>query len=136
LFESEKDNIDVDYLEEFMLNIMNDEFDVNIDDESGGEVAAKIIGLRKKTLEGDFRLVNEMLEKWQEKQRKGGDNIKAQFTQGQDNEDESDYDSDETDGDDDMDMDDAPSLPSAPKEKPLPEVDEDGFTKVVGKKKK
>ena len=36
---------------------------------------------------------------------------------------------------DDVDMDEAPELVAVPKEKPQPEIDEDGFTKVTRKKR-
>ncbi|MCJ1441944.1 MAG: hypothetical protein MMC23_002436 [Stictis urceolatum] len=136
LFVSTPD-IDVEYLEEFMLNIMNDEFDLNIDDGSAEEISAKIIGLRKLTLQGDFKLVNEMMTKWEEKKRKGGDKVKAKMVEREDDEDDTDWDSDNIEDDDgDVEMDEAPQLAKAPKEKPILEVDEDGFTKVIPKKKR
>ena len=120
-----------------MLNIMNDEFDLNIDDGSAEEISAKIIGLRKLTLQGDFKLVNEMMTKWEEKKRKGGDKVKAKMVEREDDEDDTDWDSDNIEDDDgDVEMDEAPQLAKAPKEKPILEVDEDGFTKVIPKKKR
>ena len=132
---------DVEYLEEFILQIMNDEFDVNIEDGSGEEVAAKIIGLRKLTLQGDFAMVDEMYSKWQERHSNGGVSEKINFqhvTRG-DDEDDTDWGSDdieEEDGDDDIEMGEAPALVKAPKEKVQPRVDEEGFTEVVGKRRR
>ncbi len=132
---------DVEYLEEFMLQIMNDEFDVNIEDGSGEEVAAKIIGVRKLTLQGDFAMVDEMYSKWQERHSNGGVGGKINFqhvTRG-DDEDDTDWGSDdieEEDGDDDIEMGEAPALVKAPKEKVQPKVDEEGFTEVVGKRRR
>ena len=123
-----------------MLQIMNDEFDVNVDDGSGEEIAAKIIGLRKLTLQGDFALVDEMYSKWQERQsRGGGGTINIQHVTKTDEEDETDWDSEdieEEDNDIDIEMEEAPQLVKAPKEKVQPKVDDEGFTEVVGRKRR
>lgn len=124
-----------------MLQVMNDEFDVNVEDGSGEEIAAKIIGLRKLTLQGDFAMVDEMYSRWQERQSKGdgGGKIKFQHVTRNDDEDDTDWDSDdieEEDADDDVEMEDAPSMVKAPKEKVQPKVDEEGFTEVVGRKRR
>ena len=134
---------DDEYLEEFMLQIMNDEFDVNVEDGSGEEIAAKIIGLRKLTLQGDFAMVDDMYSKWQERQTKsgGGGKINYHHVTRNDDEDDTDWDSDDIEGEDDEDdndvkMEDAPAPVKPPKEKPQPKVDEDGFTEVVVKKRR
>ena len=126
-----------------MLQIMNDEFDVNVEDGSGEEIAAKIIGLRKLTLQGDFAMVDDMYSKWQERQSRGGDRGKINFQHvtRDDDEDNTDWDSDDIEGEDDDDdndveMGDAPALVKAPKEKVQPKVDDEGFTEVVGKKRR
>ena len=125
-----------------MLQVMNDEFDVNVDDNSGEEIAAKIVGLRKLTLQGDFTMVDDMYSKWQERQRKGGDvKIKFQHVTRDDNEDDTDWDSDDIDEEDeedgnDVEMRDAPASVKAPKEKPQPNIDEEGFTEVIGRKRR
>ncbi|KAL9633307.1 MAG: hypothetical protein Q9204_003453 [Flavoplaca sp. TL-2023a] len=132
--------VDVEYLEEFLLQVMNDEFEVNVEDGSGEEVAAKIVGLRKLCGRGDFELVDEMLGRWRERQARGGERVSFQRMQeGDDDEDEeedSDDDEDEEVDDEDVEMDDAPELVKAPKEKIVPKVDEEGFTEVVGKKRR
>ncbi|KAI4109850.1 MAG: hypothetical protein LQ339_001634 [Xanthoria mediterranea] len=127
--------IDVEYLEEFLLQVMNDEFEVNVEDESGAEVAAKVVGLRKLCLQGDFDMVDEMYEKWRERQARGGEKIHVQQMQaGDDNEDEE---STDEEGDvDDAEMSEAPELVKVPKEKTVPKVDDEGFTEVVGKKRR
>ena len=123
-----------------MLQVMNDEFDVNIEDGSGEEVAAKIFGLRKLTLQGDFATVDEMYSRWQERQSQGGGG-KMNFhnvTQ-DDGEEDTDWDSDDIDeeeGDNDVEMEEAPALVKTPKAKVLPKVDEEGFTEVVGRKRR
>ena len=125
-----------------MLQVMNDEFDVNVDDNSGEEIAAKIVGLRKLTLQGDFTMVDDMFSKWQERQSRDGDGkIKFQHVTRDDNEDDTDWDSDDSDEEDeedgnDVEMRDAPASVKAPKEKPQPNIDEEGFTEVIGRKRR
>ncbi|KAL8676215.1 MAG: hypothetical protein Q9186_007248 [Xanthomendoza sp. 1 TL-2023] len=136
--------IDVDYLEEFLLQVMNDEFEVNVEDESGVEVAAKIVGLRKLTMQGDFAMVDEMYEKWRERQAKGGEKVNFQQVQGEDEEEDENEDEEsdseeevgDGDGDGDMEMGEAPELVKAPKAKVVPKVDDEGFTEVIGKKRR
>lgn len=130
---------DVEYVEEFMLNVMNDEFDINVEDGSGEEIAAKIVGLRKLTLQGDFALVDEMYERWQQRQSKGGSGkVNFQHVDRGEDDDDTDWDSDDFDDeeDDDAEMVDAPVLAKAPKEKVQPKIDEDGFTEVISKRKR
>ncbi|KAL8733821.1 MAG: hypothetical protein Q9181_003422 [Wetmoreana brouardii] len=129
--------IDVEYLEEFILNIMNDEFEVNVEDESGAEIAAKIVGLRKLCVQGDFGMVDEMYAKWVERQGRGEDRVRFQMVEGpEDEDDEEEWDTDEVEGDGDVEMDEAPPLVREPKEKVVPKVDEEGFTEVVSRKRR
>ncbi|KAI4258181.1 MAG: hypothetical protein L6R42_005258 [Xanthoria sp. 1 TBL-2021] len=130
--------IDVEYLEEFLLQVMNDEFEVNVEDESGAEVAAKVVGLRKLCLQGDFDMVDEMYEKWRERQARGGEKVSFKQMQGGDEDEESESDEEEEDEDEDQDVEmvEAPELVKAPEEKIVPKVDEEGFTEVVGKKRR
>ena len=118
---------------------MNDEFEAVLDDGSAEEVAVKIVGLRKLALQGDFTIVDEMTRKWEERQRRGGDTIRCQHVERAEDEDDTDWDSDDSDQDpdgEDTEMVEAPPLVRIPKEKVPPEVDDEGFTKVVGKKKR
>ena len=129
---------DVDYVDQFLLQVMIDEFDVNIEDDSGEEVAAKIVGLRKLTLQGDFAMVDDMYQKWQErKSRSGGGSVMFQHVENSDD-DDTDWDSEDMGDNDheDVNMNEAPALVSAPKEKAQPRVDDDGFTEVLSKKKR
>ena len=123
-----------------MLQVMNDEFDVNVEDGSGEEISAKIIGLRKMTLQGDFAMVDDMYSTWLERQSKGSsEKINFQHINRDDSEDETDWDSDNVDeenDDDDVEMGEAPALVKVPKEKVRPRVDEEGFTEVVGRKRR
>lgn len=130
---------DVDYIEEFLLQVMNDEFEVNVEDGSGEEVAAKIVGLRKLTLQGDFKMVDDMYRQWQERQARGG-SVRMNFQVVDRGEDEDDTDSDsdnESEEDDgDVEMHEAPAPMKAPKEKVQPKIDDEGFTEVIGKKRR
>ncbi|KAL9000754.1 MAG: hypothetical protein Q9188_005618 [Gyalolechia gomerana] len=133
--------VDVEYLEEFLLQVMNDEFEVNVEDDSGAEVASKIVGLRKLTRQGDFGLVDEMYERWRAREAKGGEKVRFQKVQGEEDDDvdeesEGDYSEEVEEEDGDIEMGEAPRLVQASKEKIVPKVDEEGFTEVVGKKRR
>lgn len=131
----ETDQLD---LEAVLLQVMQDEFDVNVEDESEIPVATEIMKLKREVLEeGNLAAVGEIKAKWAERGGKIPGNVQVvRHTFGEDGEEIDDDSSDEDDeGDeDDVEMGDAPALVPAPK--PEPEVDEDGFTKVVGKKRK
>ena len=140
LFQATPD-ADVDYVEEFLLQVMNDEFDVNVEDGSGEEIAAKMVGLRKMTLQGDFAMVDEMYAKWTERQNKGGDAVRFQHVVRGAQDDDTDWDSGDVDSGEDEEMDDAPideapAMPKVTNEKVQPRIDEEGFTEVVGKKRR
>ena len=118
---------------------MNDEFEIVLEDESAQEIAAKIVGLRKLTLQGDFTMVDDMYARWKDRQSRGSGAVMIQHVERDEDEDDTDWDSDDTEeAPDKMDvnMGEAPALVHVPKEKPQPEVDDDGFTKVVSKKKR
>ena len=131
---------DVEYVEEFLLQVMMDEFDVNIEDGSGEEIATKIIRLKNLTLQGDFTMVDEMYQQWQQRQRNGAIGItNFQHVSRGNEEDETDWDSDDLEDDEggeDLEMREAPALVEAPREKTEPRIDEDGFTEVVSKKRR
>lgn len=130
---ADRPETDAEDLEDVLGQVMNDEFDVVVDDESAAPVAAQIMQMKEQTERGEFGAIQEMWETWQRKlATKGGNSALEGFRRGEDqgSDDEGD------DGEEDEDMGDAPALVSAPREKVEPEVDEDGFTKVVGKKKR
>ena len=115
---------------------MLDEFEVNVDDESGFEVAEQIVRLRKDCGRGEFGEVQQLKGRWDQK---GGRAIEGLFKGVERNEEDdetdgSEDDSGEEDGEGDVQMDEAPQLVRV-KEKAEPEVDEDGFTKVTKKKR-
>lgn len=120
---------------------MMDEFDVNVDDASGFDIARQIISLRADSARGRTTALDELRTKYQSRK---GKKVQAQAaaTENEDDDDDSDSDSDASEGgalnwaDDandshDVVMDEAPQLVSASRPKPEPEVDDDGFTTVV-----
>jgi pre-rRNA-processing protein TSR2 len=135
---SERPDTDIEDVETMLLQVMLDEFEVNVDDESGLEVAEQIIRVRRDCGKGDFTEIAQLKERW-EKKEKGGKQVEFKRVERGEDDDDTDWDSDdleETDEeyeDGDVGMSDAPPVR---KGKPAPEVDEDGFTKVTGKKKR
>ena len=131
----------VDDLEEVLLQVMLDEFEVVVDDDSPMEVAMKIWKGREKVLKGEFEEVDALWNSWMEKQTKGGPE-KLNIQRGEDKEgadtDWDDDDEEEWDGFEDEEMVEAPMLvENKPRrEKMEPEIDEEGFTKIVGKKRR
>jgi pre-rRNA-processing protein TSR2 len=126
---ADRPDTDAADVEDVLIQVMMDEFEVNIEDDSEVSVAAAIMKLRTETLEGNFDTVNELRKEWDEKKNK---KVKVQVVE----EDGQEVSGSDFDEDSDEEMGDAPPLaPAKPKEKPVPEVDEDGFTKVVGKKR-
>ncbi|KAF1349661.1 Pre-rRNA-processing protein TSR2-domain-containing protein [Delphinella strobiligena] len=132
LFDSRPDTDQID-VESVLLQVMQDEFDVNVEDETEVPVAEEIMKIRKQVFEdGDFSGVEAVKARWTARGGKMAQVNVVSQTIGEDGE-EIDDDSDD-DEDEDVDMGDAPAL--VPREKPEPEVDDDGFTKVVGKKRR
>lgn len=132
----ETDSYDI---EDILVQVMSDEFDVAVDDGSAGVVADHIMSLKTQIDAGDYQEVDKMWAEYQERQknRKGTEQSMFKQVDTKDEDQETDGDEEEDDDDDDEDMEDAPSLVvRPPREKIEPEVDEDGFTKVVGKKKR
>ncbi|KAK5445356.1 rRNA accumulation-related protein [Exophiala xenobiotica] len=137
---------DVADLEEVLLQVMVDEFEVVVDDDTAEEVARNIWSGAAKLRNGDLTELDQLYTNWQEKQKKGGDKVVG-IVQGEDKDQDTDWDEDEDEEEEewngfadrqDVDMGEAPPLAgsSQPKQKIEPEVDEDGFTKVVSKKKR
>ncbi len=109
---------------------------MRVEDETEVAVAREIMAIRKEIGEGNTATVDALQKKWEERKGKeistGSVNVKET---NQDVEDGSVDEETDEDEDEDVDMEDAPALVSA-KPKPEPEVDDEGFTKVVGKKKR
>ncbi|EAQ85134.1 hypothetical protein CHGG_09148 [Chaetomium globosum CBS 148.51] len=126
----EPDQADVESL---LLQVMLDEFEVNVDDDSAFEVAEQVVRLRGDCLRGKFDEVEALRRRWEGK--KGN---KVVFKKAEDQDDDTDWDTDDDEEDEDDDggdveMNDAPAPPR--RERQEPEVDEDGFTKVTKKKR-
>jgi pre-rRNA-processing protein TSR2 len=129
---------DLEDVETTLLQVMADEFEVNVEDDTAYQVAQVIMSIRATTQEGDFSMVDRMHSEWVAK----NGIPTATFTKVERN-DEDDTDGDSVDleedsEDEDVEMNDAPLQedPLKGRQNPEPEVDDDGFTKVVGKKKR
>ncbi|PPJ60637.1 hypothetical protein CBER1_03668 [Cercospora berteroae] len=124
---------DQEDLELFLLQIMGDEFECNVEDESEVVVAGDILKVRSRMMETrSLQAAVEVEQRWKNRGNMKTDKVVVQEVN-------QDADEEEFEGfDDDEDMDEAPALvsgPKEPKEKPIPEVDDDGFIKVSGKKR-
>ncbi|KIX03996.1 uncharacterized protein Z518_07549 [Rhinocladiella mackenziei CBS 650.93] len=138
---------DVGDLEEVLLQVMLDEFEVVVDDGSAEDTARGIWSGITQLNSGDVTGLNQMYLKWQEKQKKGGKEVVG-IVRGEDKEaEDTDWDDDDSNEEQewngfpdhpDIEMHEAPPLfdSSKPKQKIQSEVDEDGFTKIVNKKKR
>jgi len=131
------DDVDNIYIQEFLQQVMEDEFEVIIEegDPSLWKVAEQIVRIRRDCAEGRFENVDVLRVRWQEGK---GKKIDGLYKKGEDPNQDTDWDEDgedDDDDDDDEDMGDAPPLVQTRREKPEPEVDEDGFTKVTRKKR-
>ena len=114
---------------------MLDEFEVAVDDDSALLVSEQIMRARTECLRGKFDgEVAGLRRRWSSK--KPNEKIEFKLVEDKSGEDTDwDTDDDEEEGDSDEEMEDgqAPQLTNTKKE---PEVDEDGFTTVVSRKKK
>ncbi|KAL2264798.1 hypothetical protein VTJ83DRAFT_7308 [Remersonia thermophila] len=128
------DEPDQEDIETVLLQVMLDEFEVDVDDSSAWELAETIVRLRADCLRGRFDEVEALRKRWEARK---GDKIvfKKVEDPDQDEDDEDDDDDEEEEGkeDGDVDMDDAP--PQLQPVRREPEVDEDGFIKVTRRKR-
>ncbi|KAH8689469.1 Pre-rRNA-processing protein TSR2-domain-containing protein [Talaromyces proteolyticus] len=131
----ETDSYDI---EDILIQVMNDEFDVAVDDGSAGAVADQIMAAKVKIDQQDYTEVDAMWLDYNEKMERRGDVQQGLFRQVETREEDQETDEEEGESEDEDDeMGEAPPLVSRqPRERVEPEVDEDGFTKVVGKKKR
>lgn len=133
LFENDPETNGYD-VESMLLQVMQDEFEVVIDDESAFDTADQIMKLKAQCALGNFTDVLKLKERWEKKSANNASVANA-FQMVDNGEDDQDTDgSDDEDGGMDVEMSDAPA--SRPKEKIEPEIDEDGFQTVVSKKKR
>ncbi|KAK0641165.1 Pre-rRNA-processing protein TSR2-domain-containing protein [Cercophora newfieldiana] len=128
----EPDQADV---ETVLLQVMLDEFEVNVDDDSAFEVAENVMRVRGECLKGGPKF--EELEGLRRKfEARKGTKVVGVLTKGEDEDHETDWDTDDDEEEDSEEDDDVPMGDAPPaKEKEAPEVDEDGFTKVTRKKR-
>ncbi|TVY86960.1 Pre-rRNA-processing protein, partial [Lachnellula willkommii] len=94
---NDEPDADTEWLETFLLNVMLDEFEVNVDDESAFEVAEQVLRIRKNCARGAFGEVEALNGKWQ---AKGGQKMGDMFVKK-----ERDERDDETSGSEDEDED-------------------------------
>lgn len=125
---------EADDVEATLLQVMWDEFETNVDDDSEVEVAERIMKARAQCAAGSFEFVEDLRRRWLATKGKTVQ-VEVADTGDQETDWESDDDDEGSEEDEDVQMDEAPALVAAPKERPPPEVDEDGFTKVTRKKR-
>ncbi|KAI9827652.1 MAG: hypothetical protein M1826_006215 [Phylliscum demangeonii] len=140
MFAAERPDADLEDVETTLLQVMMDEFEVNVDDDTAFDAAQHIMRLRASTLQLDFREVDELYAAWVAKK---GQKIPLPFHAVQseeqeevdDDEDAESSEDDEEDDEDEMDLDLAESTtaPQRLTEKAPPEVDSEGFVKVGGR---
>lgn len=143
---TERPETDAEDLEDVLIQVMSDEYDVVVDDESAAVVAGEIMEIKTLIAAGEMGRVERVLGEWEEKRaRRGNKGSGAGIRRGDAGEEEGEESSSEDDeegGGGDVEMDEAPGLVRAgsggggARGRVEPEVDEDGFTKVVGKKKR
>lgn len=124
---------DAEYIEEMLLQIMVDEFEVVVEDDSAEDLAKEIVRLRKEIVVDGGKAGWEALEeRWR---AKGGKEMEVGVcVDGGEQQSESGSDGEDEDGDGDVEMGEAP-VQERRREPVVPEVDEDGFTKVTKKKR-
>lgn len=129
----ERPDTDVLDLESVLLQVMQDEFDVNVEDESEIPVAAEIMKLRKEIFdEGNMAGVEDVKSRFE---ARGGRTESVNVIDNRKDEAGDDIESSDDEEDEDVEMGEA-SAPQLVRAKPEPEIDEDGFQTVVGKKRR
>jgi len=142
----ERPDTDEQEVEDVLVQVMADEFECNLEDESEVIVAREVLRCRRELAQGVTARVDRMYEEWKERQaRKGGvdasglqvvEHVHVAREGGEQDDDDSDDDEDDNGEDEDIEMGDGDEAASSSRMKPEPEVDEDGFTKVVGKRRR
>lgn len=118
---------------------MCDEFEVAVDDGSEEEVARSICGFRRSCERGEFAAVDDLFAKWVEREGRGErismvDGGEMEVDGGESGEEWTENENNVIGGKD-VEMEDAPTL-VPDRKKVIPEVDQEGFTKVSSKKKR
>jgi pre-rRNA-processing protein TSR2 len=118
-----------------LLQVLEDEFGVRLEDETEVNVGREIMAIRKEIGEGRTDIVDGLQKKWEARKGKEIDTGSVSVRESNQEAEWDSVDEESDEDDEDVEMGDAPALvPSKPKAEP--EVDEEGFTKVVGKKKR
>ncbi|KAF2434251.1 hypothetical protein EJ08DRAFT_646682 [Tothia fuscella] len=127
--------VDVMDVEDRLMQIMEDEFEVVPDDDSVSPVADLIMGIWAETQRGEFGRVDRLFERWKvQGERRVEVREGERVDQDVKSEDEDSVDGEEDDDDEDEEMGDAPPLVRM--EKVAPQMDEEGFETVVKKKRR
>jgi pre-rRNA-processing protein TSR2 len=133
-FETQDPPPDDQYVEEMLLQVMEDEFDCVVEDGSGEDVASDIVKMWVESQMADGK--RDTIVKFEElAENLKGKKVSAQITS-EENEVDGEGDDDDDDSEDEVDEGgmEVEEVPKLLDRKNEPEVDEDGFTLVKGKK--
>lgn len=126
---------DLEDVEVMLLQVLEDEFGVRLEDETEVTVGREIMAIRKELGESKTDTVDKLQQRWQARKGKEVDTGNVSVRESNQDAEWDSVDEESDEDDDDVEMGEAPALvPARPKAEP--EVDDDGFTKVVGKKKR
>ncbi|KAJ2915965.1 hypothetical protein MD484_g4447, partial [Candolleomyces efflorescens] len=135
--------IDDIYIEDLLIQIMEDEFDVSIEDGSAESVSRDILRVYEEVYHTHSDLLVRKFEEAAERSGKGRVEVSVQRENPDDDEDEDgeegEWEDDEDgdgEGEGDVQMDEVPQLVDRGRRREEPEVDEDGFTVVKGRGKR
>lgn len=133
LFLSRPDTDEMD-LECLLLQVMEDEFDVRVEDESEVEVAAEICKMKRICERGDFVEIEQLQQRWARVQGRRREDVfvDESYVEGRS---ESEADDRNMDSDEDMAGAREQNFVST-RGKVITEVDSEGFVKVVNRRKK
>jgi len=130
---------DQDDVEDILIQVMFDEFEVNVDDGSEEEVARRIVQCYSMIMvQGDVHVAEEVKREF-DSRKAAGTGIRGVMAQKDHDEEETDSGTDDEMAGEMKDQDDvhmADVHTGTTKEKIQPEIDDDGFMTVVGKKKR
>lgn len=127
----EQDYVDSDDIEDRLLNVMEDEFDVSIEDGTSLPVAVNIISLYQQCAANDFTKLDKMYEQFQERQK----NKTARIPVSVQNEDGADDESDSGESEVDEQSVVYEEVTEQEQQSREPVVDEDGFELVQRKRR-
>lgn len=129
----EENYVDAGTIEYRLLQMMVDEFDVEVDDDSGEMISQLIVKMYQECAEGNYTTVDDLYKKYLEKEEKRKQGLvkpNVVNPQGDDDEDDDDEGWEDEDGDEKSNKQDTNNTNSGPI------IDEDGFELVQSNKKK